>query len=124
MVSILWNVLLLGIAVFVVASVLPGIRLKGFSTAILVAIVYSVINTILSFFAFPFVLITLGLFIFVINVLVLWITDKLIDDFEIQNFATTILASLLITLCNLLLSLGFLRAELASRSVSSDRLSV
>ena len=64
---------------------------------------YSVINTILSFFAFPFVLITLGLFIFVINVLVLWITDKLIDDFEIQNFATTILASLLITLCNLLL---------------------
>ncbi len=102
MISILWNVLLLSIAVFVVASVLPGIRLKSFSTAILVAIVYSIVNTILSFFAFPFVLITLGLFIFVINVLVLWITDKLIEDFEIQNFATTIVASLLITVCNLL----------------------
>ena len=103
MVSILWNVLLLSIVVFIVASVLPGIRLKGFSTAILVAIVYSILNTIHSFFAFPFVLITLGLFIFVINVLVLWITDKLLEDFEIQNFGTTIVASLLITFCNLIL---------------------
>ncbi len=103
MVSILWNVFLLSIAVFVVAHVLPGIRLKSFSTAILVAVVYSIVNTILSFFAFPFILITLGLFLLVINVLVLWITDKLIEDFEIENFATTIVAALLITLCNLLL---------------------
>ncbi len=93
MVSILWNVFLLSIAVFVVANVLPGIRLKGFSTAILVAVVYSIVNTILSFFAFPFVLITLGLFIFVINILVLWITDKFMEDFEIANFSTTIVAS-------------------------------
>lgn len=103
MVSILWNVFLLSIAVFVVANVLPGIRLKSFSTAILVAVVYSIVNTILVFFAFPFILITLGLFLLVINVLVLWITDKLIEDFEIENFATTIVAALLITLCNLLL---------------------
>ena len=103
MVSILWNVFLLSIAVFVVANVLPGIRLKSFSTAILVAVVYSIVNTILAFFAFPFILITLGLFLLVINVLVLWITDKLIEDFEIENFATTIVAALLITLCNLLL---------------------
>jgi len=103
MVSILWNVFLLSIAVFVVAHVLPGIRLKSFSTAILVAVVYSIVNTILAFFAFPFILITLGLFLLVINVLVLWITDKLIEDFEIENFATTIVAALLITLCNLLL---------------------
>ena len=103
MVSILWNVFLLSIAVFVVANVLPGIRVKSFSTAILVAVVYSIVNTILAFFAFPFISITLGLFLLVINVLVLWITDKLIEDFEIENFATTIVAALLITLCNLLL---------------------
>ena len=103
MVSMIWNVLLLSVAVFVVANFLPGIRLKGFTTAILVAVVYSIVNTILSFFALPFIWITFGLFIFVINVIVLWITDKILEDFEIQNFATTVVASLLITICSLIL---------------------
>ena len=103
----LWNLLLLSVSVFVVAQVLPGIRIKGFGTAVIVALVYSVINFfvdwLLVFLSFPFIVVTMGLFLFVINAFLLWITDKLIDDFEIDGFGTTLVASCLITVLNAIL---------------------
>ncbi len=107
MIKILWDILLLSVVVFVVARFMPGIRLKNFATAILVGVVYSVINfllyKILTFLAFPFIFITFGLFIFIINAALLWLTDKLIEDFEIQGIGTTVIAAVLITLGNILL---------------------
>ncbi|MFH1155514.1 MAG: phage holin family protein [Pseudomonadota bacterium] len=101
------NILLLSVAVFVVSTALPGVRLKSYWTALGVAVVYSVINFfvgwLLVFLSFPFIVVTFGLFLFVINALLLWITDKLIDDFEIDNFGVTLLAAFLITLVNGLL---------------------
>ncbi len=99
---ILWNLLLMSIAVFLVAELLPNIRLKNFGTAIIVAIVYSVINFLvgwlLVFLALPLLFLTLGLFKFVINALLLWLTDLFIEDFEIKGFGTTLLAAVLITI--------------------------
>ena len=80
---------------------LPRIHLKSFGTAIIVAIVYSLINFfagwILILLTLPAIIITFGLFKFVINAFLLWVTDKLIDDFEIENVTTTLIAALLIT---------------------------
>ena len=102
MVNLFWNLLLLSVSVFLVAQLLPGIRLKNFGTAVIVAVVYSVINyllgTILLFLALPLMVITFGLFRFFINAFLLWITDKLIDDFEIDGMATTLLAAFIITI--------------------------
>ena len=98
----LLNILLLSAAIFIVASIMPTIRVKNYGTALIVALVYSVINFLigwlLRFLAFPFIFLTLGLFTFVINAFLLWITDKLIEDFEIKGIGSTLIAAFLITI--------------------------
>ena len=107
MIHILWNILLLGVAVFLVAEFMPGIRLKNFGTAIIVAIVYSLINLLIGwllvFLSLPLMIITFGLFKFVINGFLLLLTDKVMEDFEIDGIGTTFLAAFLITLVGSLL---------------------
>lgn len=96
------NILILSVAVFLVAKFLPGIQVKHFGTAIIVAIVYSLINFffgwLLIFLSLPFIFITFGLFKLVINAVLLWATDKMLDDFQIKDFFTTFIAALCITL--------------------------
>lgn len=107
MINILWNILLLSVAVFLVAQLLPGIRLKNFGTAIIVAIVYSLINYLigwlLEFLTLPLIFITFGLFKFIINGFLLLITDKVMEDFEIDGIGTTFLAAFLITVVDSIL---------------------
>jgi len=103
----LWKILLLSLAVFLVARLLPGIRLKGFGTAVIVALVYGLINYLIGWLllliTLPVVIITFGLFKFVINAVLLWITDKLMEDFEIEGFGTTLVAAFLITVIDSIL---------------------
>lgn len=101
------NLIFLSISVFLVSSLLPGIYIKNYGTAIAVAIVYSLINFfigwLLVFLSLPFIVLTLGLFTFVVNAVLLWLTDRVINDYEINNFGTTLLAAFLISLTNTLL---------------------
>ena len=98
---IVWNLFLLSAAVFMVANFLPGIRIKSYGTAVVVAIVYSIINFFFGWFfiflSLPLIFITFGLFNFVINAFMLWITDRVIDGFEINSAGTPLVASLLIS---------------------------
>lgn len=109
--SMIMNVLVLSVAVFLVANFLPGIRIKNFMTAVIVAIVYSIINFLagwlLVLLTLPFMIITFGLFKLVINAGLLWVTDKMIDDFEINDFFTTFLAALCITIVDSLIKWVF-----------------
>ncbi len=109
--SIILNILILSAAVFLVANFLPGIRIKNFMTAVMVAIVYSVINFftgwLLVLLTLPFMIITFGLFKLNINAGLLWVTDKMIDDFEITDFFTTFLAALCITIIDSLIKWVF-----------------
>ncbi len=100
----LWNLLLLSVAVFIVANVMPGIKIKNIWTSLWVALIYSLINLLagwlLRFLALPLIYITLGLFTFVVNAAMLWLTDHLIDDFEIEGLLNTLIAAFLITVIN------------------------
>ena len=109
--STLANILILSAAVFLVAHVIPGIRIKNYLTAVIVAVVYSVINYLfgwlLILLSLPFIIITFGLFKLVINAFLLWATDKLIADFKIKDFFTTFIAALCITLIDSLIKWVF-----------------
>lgn len=109
--NILYHLLILSCVVVVVAKIVPGIRLKGFGTAIAVAVVYSVVNvvlgSILKFLSLPLIFLTLGLFLLIINTLMLWLTDLLIEDFEIRDMGSTFIAAILITVADFLLDLMF-----------------
>ena len=105
--NMLLNLLLLSVAVFIVSKILPDIKCKSFGTAILVAVVLSVINILIGWLlrilAFPLTLLTFGLFNIVIFAVLLWITDQMVEDFEIKGFGTTLLAAVLIAVINTIL---------------------
>ncbi len=108
--TMLINMLTLSVAVFLVAHFLPGIQIKHFGTAVMVAIVYSLINFffgwLMILLSLPLIIITFGLFKLVINAVLLWLTDKMLKDFEIQDFFTTFTAALCITVVDSVIKWG------------------
>jgi len=111
-VGLVLRFLIMSLAIFIIAKIVPGMRLKSVKTAFVVAAVYSLLNLVffklLIFVTFPLVALkwlTFGLFGIVINAVLLWITDKLLEDFEMSGFGTALIAALSITGCNLVLSL-------------------
>ncbi|MBF0257229.1 MAG: phage holin family protein [Desulfamplus sp.] len=98
----IWNIVFLSVSVFIVANILPGIYIRNYWTALVVAIVYSIISFFIGWFlillTLPFMIITFGLFKFVINAFLLYITDKLIEDFKIKDGITTFIAAFLISI--------------------------
>lgn len=101
------KVFILAVAIFLIADLMPTVHLKSFGTAVVVALVYSLINLffgwILIIITLPLIILTFGLFKLVLNAFLLWITDKLIAGFEIENFGSTLVAALLITIVDGLL---------------------
>lgn len=89
-------------AVYVTANMLSGISIRGFGAALVVALVLGLINALLKpvlvFFSIPFLIVTLGLFMLVINALMLQLAAWLVDGFAVQSFWWAILGSLCISL--------------------------
>lgn len=103
--SWIWTLLLNGIGIFIIGYLLRGVEIKGFGTALGVAILLAVVNTlvkpILVFLTFPITLITFGLFILVINALMLMLVDALVDGLKIRHFGWAFLYSLLLSILNI-----------------------
>ncbi len=105
------HILILAGVIFFVAESMRGVHVEGYGTAIIVALVYSLINivlgTALAILTLPLMIITIGLFKLVINAFLLWITDAMIDDFEIEDFGTTFVFAIVITLADTGLAIIF-----------------
>jgi putative membrane protein len=103
----IWNILLLSVAIFIVAKAMPRIHIESLWTVLIVALVYSILNYLfgwlLAMLSWPFMIITFGLFKLVINAFLLWVSDKLIEDFEIEDIPTTLIAAVLITIADSIL---------------------
>lgn len=86
----IWAWLLNSVAVFATAKVLPGVEIKNFWSAIVVAALLAIVNTflnpILQLISLPVTIITLGLFALVINTLMVMLVDALVEGFKIKNF--------------------------------------
>lgn len=89
-------------ALLVVEYIVPGFILKDIWTAIVAAVAIGVVNTfikpVLQLIALPISLLTLGIGAFLINVLLLWGTSKLVPGFYISSFMTAIIASIVLSL--------------------------
>ena len=62
------------------------------------------VKPILAFLSIPFIVVTLGLFYFLINVLMLYVTDWVVPDFEIETFWWGVLAAIIVSVVNGLLA--------------------
>lgn len=87
--NLLLEVLGNALVVFAVAKLVPGFRVKTYGTAIAVAIVYGLLSFFLKWLlvllSLPFIILTLGLFLLVLNGFLLWMTQRLVDDVEIDG---------------------------------------
>ena len=101
------KLLLNAVAVIVLAKILNGVDIDSYITAIIVAVVLSILNLIvkpiLVILTLPMTIITLGLFLFVINACIILLADKLIDGFSVMNFWWAILFSILLSILQSLL---------------------
>jgi len=98
----------LTVTVLALARIFPGVHIKSTGTALLVAVVFSVLDFFLGWFIkvalFVPALLTLGLLFlilpFIVNTILLWLTDKLIKAFEIETFGALLASSAVITVVN------------------------
>jgi putative membrane protein len=105
---LLLNWVLSALAVWIVAHVVPGISVSGPVAALIAALVIGFINAtvgaLLKILTFPLTLITLGLFWFVINALMLKLASALLSPgFQVRGFAAAFVGAIVLSLVNLLL---------------------
>ncbi|HFS68170.1 MAG TPA: phage holin family protein [Flavobacteriia bacterium] len=95
------KVLLTALAVIAIAYLLPGVMVKDYTTAIIVAIVLGLLRVfvkpILVFLTIPITIITFGLFLFCINAIIVLLASNLVDGFSVNGVFTALLFSLLLS---------------------------
>lgn len=105
-----WQKIAINSIVFIaLAYLLPGFYVSGVWTAFWAAIVLSMVNILvkplLHILSFPITLLTFGLFSFVINALMLWLTSSLVGSgFQISSFGLALLISLILSLVQSMVS--------------------
>jgi len=99
--KIILKMLLTSLAVVVLAKLLPGIGVDSYTTAIIVAIVLGLLRIFVKplfvFFTLPLTILTLGLFLFVINAVIILLAGRLVDGFAVDGFLYALLFSLLLS---------------------------
>ncbi len=94
---------LLAAALLLVAHLYPPVPVASFGAALWAAFVLGLLNTlvrpVLVLLTLPVTLLTLGLFLFVINALMFWAASYLLDGFQVDGFVAALVGSLIYSLC-------------------------
>lgn len=102
--SLLLRFLLSGVAVMLTAYLLPGVHVSDYWAALLVAALVSfsnlVIRPLLILFTIPITILTLGLFLLVINAIIILGVDHFVDDFIVDGFWWALAFSLILSIFN------------------------
>jgi putative membrane protein len=99
--------LLLAAALLLVARLYSGVVVASFGAAMIAALVLGLFNTLvrplLVLLTLPVTLLTLGLFLFVVNALMFWAAASVLDGFHVTGFAAALIGSLLYSLCGMVI---------------------
>jgi len=100
--NLLIKILVTSALVFLIANFMPGVRVAGFTTALIVAIVLGLLNIfikpILVILTLPVTILTLGLFLLIINALMILLCTKIVDGFSVDTFLTALFFSIILSL--------------------------
>ena len=100
--------ILSGVALLIVANILPGIQVESFGSALIAALVIGVVSAtvglILKIVLLPFILLTLGLVYFLINGLMLKLASEFVPGFRVDGCLPAVVGSVLLTLVDYLLN--------------------
>ena len=97
-----------GVALLIVAQILPGIQVDGFGSALIAALVIGVVSAtvglILKIILLPFIIVTLGIVYFLINGLMLKLASELVPGFRVNGCLTAVIGSILLTVVDYVLN--------------------
>ena len=100
--KIIFKILLSAIIVVILANILSGVSVSNFTSAIFVALVLGILRVtvkpILILFTLPVTILTFGLFLLVINAIIILLASYFVSGFEVNGFWTALLFSLLLSL--------------------------
>lgn len=95
------KILLTAVAVIILSKILPGVHVDDYTTAIwvafLIGILFTFLKPVLVVLTLPVTIVTLGLFLFVINAGLILIANNWIDGFSVSGFWTALLFSILLS---------------------------
>ena len=98
-----------GVAVLAAAEIVPGIKIEGVpagaATVIVLALLNAVVRPVLYLFSFPMIMFSLGLFMVIINSILLHMTAWLVTGFTVDGFWPSVWAALLISVVSTVLNL-------------------
>ncbi len=104
----LLRLLLNGVAVFLAATFIPGIRVSGPGAALVAGVILGLVNAIirpvLLLLTLPFTILTLGLFIFVVNAICLALVAWFVPGFTLSGFGAAFIGAIVISLVSWLLN--------------------
>jgi putative membrane protein len=99
MIKLILKWLLSATALLFVAYVYSGVEVRSFTAALIAAFVIGLLNTVvrpvLVLLTLPVTVVTLGLFLFVINALMFWAAASVLDGFQVRNFVAALVGSLI-----------------------------
>lgn len=101
--SFIIRILITAVIVVLLSYLLPGVGVTGFGAAIIVAVVLALLNAILKpilvVLTIPITIVTLGLFLLVINACIILLADAFVDGFSVSGFWIALLFSILLSFC-------------------------
>jgi putative membrane protein len=102
------NIFFTTVFVLLLANFMPGVQVDSFITALIVALVLGLLNIfvkpLLVLFTLPATIFTLGLFLLVINAIIIMLCDELVDGFAVNGFLRALLFSLILSFLQSLVS--------------------
>ena len=102
------RVLANALAILAAAYVLPGIEVSGgmalLAAGLVLALINAVVRPILLLLTLPITLVTLGLFLFVLNAFCLWLTSELVKGFEVHGFWPAVFGAMLVSVVSWLVN--------------------
>ena len=105
--------LLLAAALLLVAYLYPGVAVTSFGSAMIAAFVIGVFNTLLRpvlvLLTLPVTLLTLGLFLFVINALMFWAAAQVLEGFAVNGFVAALIGSLIYSVIGMVIDVAMER---------------
>lgn len=106
--NILTKLLLSSIGVIIASYLIPGVYVDGFLTAVIIAVLLSLMNVtvkpLLILFTIPLTILSLGLFLLVINAVIILIASEIVPGFTVSSFWWALVFSLVLSLINSLLT--------------------
>lgn len=102
--GILINWIVSAMVVFSVAYIMPGVHVESFSVALVVALIFGIINAfvkpVLVILTLPITIITLGLFYFVLNALLILFVESIVPGFSVSGFLWALIFGIVLSIAN------------------------